>query len=255
MTPISYVWLWLLSIISVAAFAADIFTAVNLLILDKWSSQIQPTIPFKYSKWIFAVCIMISIVLYAYAWQRALRVIKRGGVAESYMDPLAVQIQSMRGKGYKRFLVFAELTKSKKGADYVALFVYFQFKGENYHIDWCWITADSPRRMADHLRRSWSSGRQCLDIGLCHESRSCARRRACCQNRPITSPSVLLQYRRALQRKSLSSSHFAHYAFHPRHLRHLCHFTFGRPDILHHISVALYPTKRRTTEHLLPAEN
>lgn len=32
------------------------------------------------------------------------------------------------GQGYRRFLVFAELTRSKKGANYVALFVYFQFK-------------------------------------------------------------------------------------------------------------------------------
>jgi len=128
MTPFSYLWLWILAIISIAVFAADIFTAVNLLVLDKWSSQIQPTIPFEYSKWIFAVCILISFILYAYSWQRAIRIIRRGGVAESYMDPLAVSLQSMRPRGWKRFLVFAELTKSKKGADYVALFVYFQFK-------------------------------------------------------------------------------------------------------------------------------
>ncbi|EON68191.1 hypothetical protein W97_07340 [Coniosporium apollinis CBS 100218] len=58
---------------------------------------------------------------------------KAGGVAESYLDPLAVVLQSIRpgkdGRGWRRFLVFAELTKSKKGVDYVALFVYFQFKG------------------------------------------------------------------------------------------------------------------------------
>ena len=81
----------------------------------------------EYSKWIFAACIMISYILYAYQWVRAIRVIRRGGVAESYLDPLAVQLQSMRGKGWKRFLVFTELTNSRKGADYVALFVYFQF--------------------------------------------------------------------------------------------------------------------------------
>lgn len=49
------------------------------------------------------------------------------------MDPMAVILQSMRmgsqGRGWRRFLVFAELTKSKKGVDYIALFVYFQFKG------------------------------------------------------------------------------------------------------------------------------
>lgn len=58
---------------------------------------------------------------------------KRGGVAESYLDPLALYIQSLRmgkeGRGWKRFLVFAELSKGKKGADYVALFTYYSFEG------------------------------------------------------------------------------------------------------------------------------
>lgn len=56
---------------------------------------------------------------------------KQGGVAKSYLDPLAVRVQSVRwgkGRGYRRFLVFAELTKSRKGADYVALFAYFSFE-------------------------------------------------------------------------------------------------------------------------------
>lgn len=118
-----------MAVVSVAVYAADTFTAVNLLAFDKWSSQIKPALDMKYSKWIFAVCILLSWALAVYEWMRALRVIRRGGVAESYMDPLAVSLQSMRPQGWKRFLVFSELTKSKKGADYVALFVYFAFKG------------------------------------------------------------------------------------------------------------------------------
>ena len=129
-TPITYAWLWFQALIGVAVFVADTFTAVNLLAFNKWSSKVQPAIPLIYSRWIFAGCIMVSYVLYAYQWQRAIRVMRRGGVAESYLDPLAVQLQSMRIKGWKRFLVFAELTKSKKGADYVAFFTYFQFNGK-----------------------------------------------------------------------------------------------------------------------------
>ncbi|MCJ1387571.1 hypothetical protein MMC18_000414 [Xylographa bjoerkii] len=57
---------------------------------------------------------------------------RTGGVAQSYLDPLAVRIQSIRtgvrGRGWRRFLVFAELTKSKKGSEYVALFTYFSFE-------------------------------------------------------------------------------------------------------------------------------
>jgi hypothetical protein len=75
----------------------------------------------------------LSFVLLFYRWMHAIRVMRAAGVAQSYLDPLAVRIQSIRmgkeGRGWKRFLVFAELTKSKKGADYVALFAYFSFEG------------------------------------------------------------------------------------------------------------------------------
>ena len=55
-------------------------------------------------------------------------------VAASYLDPLAVRLQSLRigsqGRGWRRFLVFAALTKGRKGAEYVALFTYFSFEGK-----------------------------------------------------------------------------------------------------------------------------
>ena len=63
---------------------------------------------------------------------------KSGVVAASYLDPLAVRIQCVRmganGRGWKRFLVFAALTKGRKGAEYVALFTYFSFEGESYQV-------------------------------------------------------------------------------------------------------------------------
>ena len=145
-TSIAYIWLWLMGLVSVAVYAVDTFTAINLLVFDKWSSQIQPAIAFKYSKWIFAVCICLSWALCLWEWIRAVRVIKRGGVAQSYMDPLAVTLQSMRSKGWRRFLVFTELTKSKKGADYVAFFVYFAFNGA-VRI----ILAEAPRQFVNGM--------------------------------------------------------------------------------------------------------
>lgn len=58
---------------------------------------------------------------------------KSGAVAASYLDPLAVRVQSIRtganGRGWRRFLVFAALTEGRKGAEYVALFTYFSFEG------------------------------------------------------------------------------------------------------------------------------
>ena len=120
-------------IISVAVYAVDLFTAANLLFFNRWSGQVKPVISFKIARWIFAACILFSLVLLVYRWIRALRVIKSGVVAASYLDPLAVRIQSVRpgarGQGWRRFLVFAALTEGRKGAEYVALFTYFSFEG------------------------------------------------------------------------------------------------------------------------------
>lgn len=88
-------------------------------------------VPFAIAKWIFSVCIILSVVNLFYEHIRANRVMRRGSVAECYLDSLAARLESIRfgkGQGYKRFLVFAELTKSKKGAEYIALFSYFSLQ-------------------------------------------------------------------------------------------------------------------------------
>lgn len=135
--------------ISIAVYCVDTFTAINLLAFDRWAGQIKPEIPLSISRWIFAGCIILSFVLLFYRWMRAIRVMKAGGVAQSYLDPLAVRVQSIRtgeGRGWKRFLVFAELTKSKKGADYVALFAYFSFEA------WLRICfAEGPRQVVNGI--------------------------------------------------------------------------------------------------------
>ena len=136
--------------VSISVYAVDTFTAINLLAFDKWAGRIQPAIPLRISRWIFAGCIILSFVLLVYRWLRAVRVIKQGGVAKSYLDPLGVRLQSIRpgseGRGWKRFLVFAELTKSRKGADYVALFTYFSFEA------WLRIIfAEGPRQVVNGM--------------------------------------------------------------------------------------------------------
>lgn len=129
----SYIWLWFLGIVSIAVYGSDTFTAINLLALHQWSPTFSPLIPVLVAKWVFTGCILLSFVLLAYDWMQAIRIMRRGNVAESYLNPLAVTVQSMRvfggGQGWRRFLVFAELTKSKKRGDYVCLFVYFQLQG------------------------------------------------------------------------------------------------------------------------------
>jgi hypothetical protein len=131
-TGVAYGYLLIMGIVSISIYVVDTFVAINLLAFNKWAGQIEPAIPFEISRWIFSGCIILSFILLIERWIRAIRVIKQGGVAKSYLDPLAVRLQAVRwtqqGRGYRRFLVFAELTKSRKGADYVALFAYFSFE-------------------------------------------------------------------------------------------------------------------------------
>ncbi|EXJ95487.1 hypothetical protein A1O1_00609 [Capronia coronata CBS 617.96] len=147
--PFAYGYLLVMLIVSISVYAVDTFTAIQLLAFDRWAGQIKPEIPLHISRWIFAGCIILSFVLLAYRWIRAVRVMRQGGVAKSYLDPLAVRVQSIRwgqARGWKRFLVFAELTKSRKGADYVALFTYFSFEA------WLRIVfAEGPRQVLNAI--------------------------------------------------------------------------------------------------------
>jgi hypothetical protein len=128
----AYGYLWFSLLISLAVYGVDTFTAVSLLAFDEWSSSIAPKVDISITKWVFSACIIASFVNLGFEHIRAYRVMKRGNVAECYLDSLAVRLESIRmgkGQGWRRFLVFTELTKSKKGAEYIALFSYFSFQG------------------------------------------------------------------------------------------------------------------------------
>ncbi|KAJ1337964.1 Fungal potassium channel [Microdochium nivale] len=130
-TGTAYVYLYFSVILSLAVYGVDIFTAVNLLAFDTWSSQLTPPIPPHITKWIFSICIILSVVNLIYEFIVATRVMKRGNVAECYLDNLGVRLESLRwgkGQGWRRFLVFSALTKSDGGAEYIALFTYFSFQ-------------------------------------------------------------------------------------------------------------------------------
>lgn len=133
-TPISYGVLWIMLGVSVACYVADFSTMLNLALWDNFSSIAPPKISGSQEipRWTFTGCIILSYVLLVYRWIKAIRAMRSGGVAKCYLDPLAARVLSVRpgkrGRGYRRFLVFAELTKSKHGTEYIALFVHFAFE-------------------------------------------------------------------------------------------------------------------------------
>ncbi|KAF8246745.1 hypothetical protein K440DRAFT_321100 [Wilcoxina mikolae CBS 423.85] len=134
----AYFWIYMGTLISVTCYAADIYTAVILLAYNRWTNDIlekASLINFDVAKIVFSVCIFFSFILLAIDWFFAVKVIKSDGVAEAYMNVIALRFNCIRGgkgkgdTGWKRFLVFARLTKSRGVVDYLALFTYFAFKG------------------------------------------------------------------------------------------------------------------------------
>ncbi|KAF3223158.1 hypothetical protein TWF679_004353 [Orbilia oligospora] len=141
-SPVAYFFFFVNAFFGVAVVAADCYTAVNLLVFDRWSSKIDPVIPFRISKWIFAGCIIFSFVLIGVSILWAVKAIKGNSIARGYLNVYAQRWYCVGRGGYKRFLVFTELTKSKHGSDYVMLFTYFTFKG------WAKVLlADGPRQI------------------------------------------------------------------------------------------------------------
>ncbi|KAF8540277.1 hypothetical protein BDD12DRAFT_804656 [Trichophaea hybrida] len=134
----AYFWIYMGTLISVTCYAADIYTAVILLAYNRWTNDTlerASLINFNVAKIVFSVCIFLSFVLLAIDWFFAIKVIKSDGVAEAYMNVIALRFNCIRGgkskgdTGWKRFLVFSRLTDSRGVVDYLALFTYFAFKG------------------------------------------------------------------------------------------------------------------------------
>ncbi|KAK6508011.1 hypothetical protein TWF481_006430 [Arthrobotrys musiformis] len=145
-SPIAYFLFFVNFFFGVLVVAADCYTAVNLLAFDRWSSKIDPFVPFYISKWIFAGCIIFSFVLIGLSLIWSVKAIKGGSIARGYLNVYAQRWYCVGRGGYKRFLVFTELTKSKHGSDYVMLFTYFAFKG------WAQtLLADGPRQILNGM--------------------------------------------------------------------------------------------------------
>ncbi|KAK6526148.1 hypothetical protein TWF281_011184 [Arthrobotrys megalospora] len=145
-SPVAYFFFFVNFFFGVVVVAADCYTAVNLLAFDRWSSKIDPFVPLRISKWIFAGCIIFSFVLIGISLLWSIKAIKSHSIARGYLNVYAGRWWCVGRDGYKRFLVFSELTKSKHGSDYVMLFAYFAFKG------WAQtLLADGPRQVLNGM--------------------------------------------------------------------------------------------------------
>ncbi|CAG8563225.1 10947_t:CDS:2 [Acaulospora morrowiae] len=135
-----YSILFMVVLKSILVYMADMWTAGILLIFDRWSSAIQPKIPFFISKWIYVGCIFFSFLLLAWDIKKARHIIATRDISYAFTSTIAYRYYTLRS--YKHYCFFSQINNSKKKADEVAFFVFFTFKG--------WkrlIFAEAPRQM------------------------------------------------------------------------------------------------------------
>lgn len=124
---LQYLFVYLFVFKSISVYIADVWTAGILLIFDRWSSSVQPKIPFSISKWIFVGCIAVSFTLLALDMKKARNIIKSKDISYAFTSVIAYRYYVV--KSYKHFCFFKQINNSKKIADEVAFFVFFAFKG------------------------------------------------------------------------------------------------------------------------------
>ncbi|KAI8355628.1 hypothetical protein EDC96DRAFT_516058 [Choanephora cucurbitarum] len=139
-TMLRYLILLCSIVISFLVYIADLWTAVTLLVYDKWSLIEQPIIPFYISKWIYVGCIALSFLLLAWEIRNTVKVMDTRDVSLAVTNPLAYRTYS--AKGYKYFCLLRKIKSSTKWSDVIIFYVFYTLKG--------WkkvIVAQAPRQI------------------------------------------------------------------------------------------------------------
>ena len=128
-TKVKYVFEHLIMFKIILIYAADLWTAGILLIFNKWSSTIQPGIPFDISKWIYVGCIFMSFLLLIWDWKEAVSIIASKDIGYAFTSIIAYRYYSLRSFAHYGF--FCKINRQKKKTDDIAFFVFFTFKGKS----------------------------------------------------------------------------------------------------------------------------
>jgi len=131
-----YLWLYLLVVKSFLVYVSDIYTAVIMLTSQDWTNTIFTSesckdrdcsiIPFKYGKWLFVSCIILSFLLLGYEAHKAKKIIASRDISYSFSNVMANNYYSLRS--YDHFCFFCHISNSTKKKDDFAFFVFFTFK-------------------------------------------------------------------------------------------------------------------------------
>ncbi|KAG1474518.1 hypothetical protein G6F56_000318 [Rhizopus delemar] len=107
---------------SFAVYAADLWTAVSLLVIGQ--TTVTPAIPTEVSKWIFFGCIMVSFLLLTWDMIKARRILITRDISYNFTCDIANTYLSL--KDYQCHCLFQII---RDGIDGYAYFVFYNLKG------------------------------------------------------------------------------------------------------------------------------
>lgn len=126
---LGHCYVWISAFRAFAILGLDIYTAIGLLVLHSYKSTVtqQTFIAHDITKWIFAGCIILSVVLLIWDWIFAIRIIRSKNISFAFTNVIANRVYSMRRYDYH--CLFYRLSSSSHKSNKVAFWVFFSFQG------------------------------------------------------------------------------------------------------------------------------
>lgn len=136
--------IWGMTFLKTVMLASDIYTCIKLLAFNIWSNDyIEPYVPFKISKWLFSVCIFISIILMVWDLLYGYQIYKTKIISLCFINNWSRVFYCL--KSYSIFCLFDKITPS--GFEQRLTFLtYFELKNCSRL-----LFADTPRQIINGL--------------------------------------------------------------------------------------------------------
>jgi hypothetical protein len=124
-----YMWVWTMFFKTILVLCGDVWTCTILIISGSWISEIQPVIEISVARWIFTGCIVVSFLLLAMDFRKAIKVMKSEDISYAVSNPIVSRLYSL--KKYDFFCFIEKIRNSSKLHDKFCFFVFFQLKGKS----------------------------------------------------------------------------------------------------------------------------
>lgn len=136
--------IWGLTTLKSIMIVSDIYTCIKLLAFNVWSNNyVEPYVPFNISKWLFSICILISLFLMVIDVLEGYQIYKTKKISLCYINNWSRTILSLRS--YAIFCLFDKITPSGF-QQRLTFLTYFELKNCSKL-----LFADTPRQIINGL--------------------------------------------------------------------------------------------------------